>query len=51
MKTISKVNKEPAVGYEEVDKYFAIEYFIHRWVMGKEERFLCNKIYLLIYNY
>ena len=38
-KTRSKDKNEPTVGYEEVVKCFAIKYFIHRWVMGKENRF------------
>ena len=46
MKTRSKANNGPTVGYEEVNKYFATKYFIHRWVV-----FLYNKVYLLIYNY
>ena len=37
VKTRSKANNEPTAGYEEVEKYFATKYFIHRWVMGKEE--------------
>ena len=46
MKTRSKANNGPTAGYEEVNKYFATKYFIHRWVV-----FLYNKVYLLIYNY
>ena len=39
MKTRSKANNGPTVGYEEVNKYFATKYFIHRWVIGKEDHF------------
>ena len=40
VKTRSKANNEPTAGYEEVEKYVATKYFIHRWVMGKEELFI-----------
>ena len=39
VKTRSKVKNESSVGYEEVDKYFVTQYFIHQLVMGKEDRF------------
>ena len=39
LKTRSKTKNEPIVGYGEADRYFAIKYFIHRWLMGKEDRF------------
>ena len=39
VKTRSKAKSEPTVGYEEVGKYFATRYFIHRLVMGKEDHF------------
>ena len=39
VKIRSKANDEPTAGYEEVEKNFATKYFIHRWVMGKEDRF------------
>ena len=30
VKTRSKAKNEPTVDYEEVDRYFAVKYFIHR---------------------
>ena len=30
IKTRSRAKNEPTVGYEEVDKYFAVKHFIHR---------------------
>ena len=39
LKTRSKTKNELTVGYEDIDKYFVVKYFIHRWVMGKEDRF------------
>ena len=43
VKTRSKANNEPNVVYEEVDRYFATKYSIHRWVMGKEDRFFVQE--------
>ena len=40
VKTRSKAKNEPTIDYEEVDRYFAVKYFIHLWVMGKEDSFL-----------
>ena len=40
IKTRSRAKNEPTVGYEEVDKYFAVKHFIRRWVMGKKDGFL-----------
>ena len=51
VKTKSKAINKPTDGYEEFDKYLATKYFIHQWIMGKENHFLYNKIYVLIYNY
>ena len=39
VKTRSKTKDEPTVGYKEVDKYFTSKYFIHRWIMGKDDTF------------
>ena len=39
VKTRSKTKNEPTIDYEEVDRYFVVKYFIHRWVMGKKDRF------------
>ena len=39
VKARSKTKNEPAVSYEDLDRYFAFKYFIHRWVVGKEDRF------------
>ena len=39
VKTRSKTKDEPTVGYKEVDEYFASKYFIHRWIMGKDDTF------------
>ena len=39
VKTRSKAKNKPTVGYEEVDRYFAVTYFIHQWDMGKEDCF------------
>ena len=39
VKTRLKAKNEPIVGCEEVDKYFAVNYFIHRWVVGNKDRF------------
>ena len=37
VKTRSRAKNEPAVSYEEVDRYIATKYFIHRWIMGRDD--------------
>ena len=39
VKTRSEAKNELTVDYKEVDKYFAVKYFIHRWAMGEEDNF------------
>ena len=42
VKTRSDAKNELTVDYKEVDNYFAVKYFIHQWIMGKEDRFFCK---------
>ena len=39
VKTKPKTKDDPTVGYKEVDKYFASKFFIHRWIIGKDDTF------------